>query len=81
MVRCSMTAANSLKVSFGPASTGISEKEISHQETRLLERMKDVESQFDDDTRARVTKLLCERTFNDVMPFDHEIQQPRDTMF
>ena len=43
--------------------------------------MKHVESQFDNDTRARVTKLLCERTVNGVMPFDHEMQQLRATMF
>ncbi len=59
----------------------ITDKEISDQEARLIELMKDVESSLDDETHAKVTRLLCELTAYDIMQFTHEMQQARATMF
>lgn len=59
----------------------ITDREISDQEARLIELMKDVESSLDDETHAKVTRLLCELTAYDIMQFTHEMQQARATMF
>lgn len=59
----------------------ISDKEISDQEAQLVDLMKDVEEQLDDETHARVTKLLCELSAYNVMRFTYEMQQARATMF
>ena len=59
----------------------ISDKEISDQEARLIELMKDVESMLDDETHAKVTRLLCELTAYDIMQFTYEMQGARATMF
>jgi len=59
----------------------ISDKEISDQEARLVDLMKEVEDLLDDETHAKVTKLLCELTAYDIMQLTYEMQQARATMF
>ena len=59
----------------------ITDREISDQEARLVELMKEVESILDDETHAKVTRLLCELTAYDIMQFTHEMQEARATMF
>jgi hypothetical protein len=59
----------------------ISDKEISDQEARLVDLMKEVESKLDDETHAQVTRLLCELTAYDIMQFTYEMQQSRAKMF
>ena len=59
----------------------ISEQEISDQEARLVDLMKEIEPLLDDATHARVTRLLCELTAYDIMQFVFEMQQARATAF
>lgn len=59
----------------------ISDREISDQEARLVDLMKEVEDGLDDETHANVTKLLCELTAYDIMQFTWEMQQARAAMF
>ncbi len=59
----------------------VSEQEISDQEARLVELMRDVEPLLDDALHAKVTKLLCELTAFDIMQFVFELQQSRATAF
>lgn len=59
----------------------ISDKEISDQEARLVDLMKEVEEMLDDKTHAKVTRLLCELTAYDIMQLTYEMQQARATMF
>lgn len=59
----------------------ISDKEISDQEARLTEVMQEVESVLDDETHAKVTRLLCELNAYDIMQFTYEMQKARATMF
>ena len=59
----------------------ISDKEISDQEARLIDVMQDVESALDDETHAKVTRLLCELNAYDIMQFTYEMQQARAQMF
>ena len=59
----------------------ISDKEISDQEARLVECMKSVEASLDDETHAKVTRMLCELNAYDIMQFTYEMQQARATMF
>lgn len=59
----------------------ISDKEISDQEARLIDVMKEVEDSLDDDTHAKVTRLLCELNAYDIMQFTYEMQQSRAAMF
>lgn len=59
----------------------ISDKEISDQEAQLVTAMKEVEEQLDDETHAKVTKLLCELNAYDIMQFTYEMQKARATMF
>ncbi len=59
----------------------ISDKEISDQEARLTEVMTEVESILDDQTHAKVTRLLCELNAYDIMQFTYEMQKARAAMF
>ncbi len=59
----------------------ISDKEISDQEARLVDLMKEVEAVLDDETHAKVTRLLCELSAYDIMQFTYEMQLARATMF
>ncbi len=59
----------------------VSDKEISDQEARLVDLMKEVEELLDDETHAKVTRLLCELTAYDIMQLTYEMQQARATMF
>jgi hypothetical protein len=59
----------------------VSDKEISDQEARLVDLMKEVEELLDDGTHAKVTRLLCELTAYDIMQLTYEMQQARATMF
>lgn len=59
----------------------ITENEISDQEARLIDLMKQVEPLLDDAAHAKVTRLLCELTAYDIMQFVYEMQQARATAF
>ncbi|MEZ6042754.1 MAG: hypothetical protein R3C20_19825 [Planctomycetaceae bacterium] len=59
----------------------ISEQEISDQEARLVDLMKEIEPLLDDQTHAKVTRLLCELTAYDIMQFVFEMQQTRAAAF
>jgi hypothetical protein len=59
----------------------ISEQEISDQEARLVDLMKQVEPLLDDATHQKVTRLLCELTAYDIMQFVFEMQQARAKAF
>ncbi|MCP4506154.1 MAG: hypothetical protein GY826_07130, partial [Fuerstiella sp.] len=59
----------------------ISDKEISDQEAQLVECMQEVEDSLDDETHAKVTRLLCELNAFDVMQFTYEMQKARAAMF
>lgn len=59
----------------------ISDREISDQEARLVDLMKEVEEGMDDETHAKVTRLLCELTAYDIMQFTWQMQQARAAMF
>jgi hypothetical protein len=59
----------------------ISESEISDQEARLVELMKEVEPHLDDAVHAKVTRMLCELTAYDIMQFVYQMQQSRAAMF
>ena len=52
----------------------ITENEISDQEARLIDLMKQVEPLLDDAAHAKVTRLLCELTAYDIMQFVYEMQ-------
>ena len=59
----------------------ISEQEISDQEARLVDLMRDVESDLDDTTHAKITKLMCELTAFNIMQLVYEMQMSRATAF
>ena len=59
----------------------ISEQEISDQEARLVDLMRDVESDLDDTTHAIITKLMCELTAFNIMQLVYEMQMSRATAF
>ena len=59
----------------------ISDKEISDQEASLIDLLKEVEGSLDDETHAKVTRLLCELTAYDIMQFTYEMQKSRATLF
>ena len=59
----------------------ISDREISDQEARLIDLMKEIEPTLDDATHAAVTKLLCELTAWDLMQYTYEMQQARAVVF
>jgi len=59
----------------------ISESEISDQEARLVDLMRDVEPDLDDETHAKVTKLMCELTAFNIMQLVYEMQMSRATTF
>lgn len=55
----------------------VDEAELTAQEGRLTELMKEIEPQLDDELHAKVTRLLCELTAYDIMQVFHELQQAR----
>ena len=59
----------------------ISEQEISDQESRLVDLMRQVEEHLDDATHAKVTRLMCELTAFNIMQFVYEMQMSRATAF
>ena len=59
----------------------ISEQEISDQEARLVDLMRQVEEHLDDATHAKVTRLMCELTAFNIMQFVYEMQMSRATTF
>lgn len=59
----------------------ISEQEISDQEARLVELMREVEPDLDDKTHAKITKLMCELTAFNIMQLVYEMQMSRATTF
>lgn len=59
----------------------ISESEISDQEARLVDLMREVEPDLDDQTHAKITKLMCELTAFNIMQFVYEMQMSRATTF
>ncbi len=59
----------------------ISESEISDQEARLVDLMREVEPDLDDKTHVKITKLMCELTAFNIMQFVYEMQMSRATTF
>lgn len=59
----------------------ITEQEISDQEARLVDLMRQVEEHMDDATHAKVTRLMCELTAFNIMQFVYEMQMSRATTF
>lgn len=55
----------------------ISNKEITDQETRVVDLMKKVEPQLNDEQHEAVTKLLCEVTAYDIMMMLRSLQDTR----
>ena len=55
----------------------ISDDEISTQESRLADIMREVEPMLDDAQHAKVTALLCELTAFDIMQMLHMAQSAR----
>jgi hypothetical protein len=55
----------------------VDEREITAQEKRLIDLMKEVEPLLDDDLHAKVTRLLCELTAYDIMQMLHSLQAAR----
>jgi hypothetical protein len=51
--------------------------EIKAQETRLVNLMKEIEPQLEDELHEKVTQLLCELTAYDLMQMIHGLQQAR----
>ncbi|MEJ7590569.1 MAG: hypothetical protein WKF77_03415 [Planctomycetaceae bacterium] len=59
----------------------ITEQEISEQEARLVDLMRQVEENMNDETHAKVTRLMCELTAFNIMQFVYEMQMSRATAF
>ncbi len=59
----------------------ITEQEISEQEARLVDLMRLVEENMNDETHAKVTRLMCELTAFNIMQFVYEMQMSRATAF
>ncbi len=59
----------------------ITEQEISDQEARLVELMREAEEHLDDAAHAKVTRLMCELTAFNIMQFVYEMQMSRATAF
>lgn len=55
----------------------IDDDEIKEQESRLVELMKEVEPQLDDELHAKVTQLLCETSVYDLMQMVNTMQKGR----
>lgn len=55
----------------------ISNKEITEQETRVLDLMKKVEPKLSDELHEEVTKLLCEVTAYDIMMMMRSLQETK----
>jgi len=59
----------------------ITEQEISDQEARVVDLMREVEVHLDDAAHAEVTRLMCELTAFNIMQFVYEMQVSRATTF
>jgi len=55
----------------------VDEKEVRAQEARLVELMKEIEPQLDDEMHAKITQLLCELTAYDLMQMLYTMDQAR----
>ena len=55
----------------------VEEKELTAQQERLLAAMKAVEGDLDDETHAKVTRLLIELSAYDIMRLLRELQVER----
>ena len=55
----------------------VDDDELKKQEDRLVELMKEIEPNLDDEMHSKVTKLLCELTAYNIMEYTHAIQQAR----
>lgn len=55
----------------------VSDDELNAQETRVVELMREIEPQLDDELHAKVTTLLCELTAYDIMQLLHTVQASR----
>ena len=55
----------------------VDEAEITTQEARVIQLMRDIEPLLDDSQHAKVTELLCELTAYDLMQTLHHMQQTR----
>jgi hypothetical protein len=55
----------------------VSADEVTAQETRVAELMREIEPQLDDTMHEQITKLLCELTVYDIMQLIHTMQEAR----
>lgn len=55
----------------------IDNHELTSQEKRVIDLMKDVEAKLDDPTHAKITELLCELTAFNVMQTLHSLHETR----
>lgn len=55
----------------------VDEKELEDQQNRLVEAMKAVEGELNDELHAKVTRLLVELTAYDIMRLLRELQTER----
>ena len=55
----------------------VSADEITAQEKRLADLMREIEPQLDDAMHERITKLLCEITVYDIMQLMRTMQEAR----
>jgi len=55
----------------------ITEQEISDQQARLIDLMKSIEPALDDETHAKLTKMVVELTAFNIMQLVFEMQQER----
>jgi chemotaxis protein histidine kinase CheA len=55
----------------------IEDAELSDQEARLIDLMRELEPQLDDALHEKITRLLCELTAYDLMQMLHTMQQAR----
>ncbi|RPI83095.1 MAG: hypothetical protein EHM42_08760 [Planctomycetaceae bacterium] len=55
----------------------VEQQELTAQEARLVELMKEVEPKLSDELHGKVTRLLCELTAYNIMEVLHELHASR----
>ena len=56
----------------------VDEAEVASHEESLATLMKEIEPTLDDETHAKITRLLCETSAFSIMQFVHQMQQARE---
>jgi len=59
----------------------VNEQEISDQQARLIELMKEIEPAIDDETHARITRLMAELTAFNIMQLAYEYHRQGEEFF